>query len=118
MIVSQPFVIVLSNVTTEPKESILHEDASRCQDRTENQRAVIPQRHANPATRDPVRLHEGPRGDMANGGLSTPDKDQAFSASPESEAASRCRFQWEDSGGGGEFLVGEVAFAERVDMRP
>ena len=34
---------------------------------------------------------------------------------PEFEAASGCRFQWEDSDGAAELLVREVAFAEHVD---
>ena len=59
MIVYQPFVSVLSNVTTEPKESILHEDRFCSQVGTEDQRAVIPQRHRNHATNDLVRRHKG-----------------------------------------------------------
>ena len=38
--------------------------------------------------------------------------------SPETGAASGCRFQGEDSEGVAELLVGEVVFAEHVDVRP
>ena len=45
----------------------------------------------------PVRRHKGTRGDMANDGLSTSGKGLAFSASPETEAASGCCFRAKDS---------------------
>ena len=65
-----------------------------------------------------VRRHKGTGGDILNGGLSSSDKGLDFSASPEPEAASGRRFQGEDSEKVAELLVGEVAFAEHVDVRP